>query len=60
MTADVDIPLWINIIVAIGICVLIIIVAYFALVKENKQLDLGEKEQVVLYGAEAKPIYGKY
>ena len=43
---------------ATGICVLIIIVSYLALVKENKQLDLGEKEQVVLYGAEAKPIYG--
>jgi hypothetical protein len=60
MTADVNIPLWINIIVAIGICVLIITVAYFALIKEIKQLDLGEKEQVVLYGAKAKPIYGKY
>jgi hypothetical protein len=60
MPADVDIPLWINIIVSIGICVLTITVVYFALIKENKQLDLGEKEQVVLYGAEAKPIYGKY
>jgi hypothetical protein len=60
MTADVDIPLWVNIIVAIGICILVISVVYFAIILGNKQLDLGEKEQVVLYGAEAKPIYGKY
>jgi hypothetical protein len=53
-------PLFVNIIVAIGICILIITVVYFALIKENKHLDLGEKEQVVLYGKEAKPIYGKY
>jgi hypothetical protein len=56
----VDIPLWINIIVVIGIGILVITVVYFSLIKENRQLDLGEKEQVVLYGKEAKPIYGKY
>jgi hypothetical protein len=58
--APVEIPLLINIIVAIGICILTIAVVYFTLIVGNKQLDLGEKEQVVLYGKETKPIYGKY
>lgn len=57
---SIDIPLWINIIVALGICILVIAIVYFALVLGNSQLDLGEKEQVVLYGKEAKPLRGKY
>jgi hypothetical protein len=56
----VEIPPLVNIIVAIGICILTIAIVYFTLIIGNKQLDLGEKEQVVLYGKEAKPIYGKY
>jgi len=56
----VDIPIWINIIVAIGIAILTITVAYFSLVLGGRQLELGENEQVVLYGRAAKPVYGKY
>jgi hypothetical protein len=32
--------------------------AYFGLVKGNKQMDLGDKEDIVLYGKNPKPIYG--
>jgi hypothetical protein len=56
----IEIPPLVNIIVAIGICILAISIVYFALIKGSKQMDLGKKEQVVLYGKEAKPIYGKY
>jgi len=56
----VDIPLLVNIIVAIGICLLTIIVVYFALIVGNKVLDLGEKEEIELYGRKAKPVFGRY
>jgi|MudIll2142460700_1097286.scaffolds.fasta_scaffold1194268_1 hypothetical protein len=56
--AIVEIPFVINIVVAIGIVVLAISAAYFGLVKGNKQLDLGDKEDIVLYGKNPKPIYG--
>ena len=56
----VDIPLLVNILVAIGICLLTIAVVYFALIVGHKELDLGEKEEIVLYGRKAKPIFGRY
>jgi hypothetical protein len=56
----VDIPLLVNIVVAIGICLLTISVVYFALIVGNKVLDLGEKEEIELYGRKAKPIFGRY
>jgi hypothetical protein len=56
----VDIPLAINVAVAIGISILIILMLYFALIIAPKQLDLGEKEETVLYGRNTKPMHGKY
>ena len=56
----VDIPLFINIVVAIGICLLTIVVVYFALIVGHRVLDLGEKEEIELYGRKAKPIFGRY
>jgi hypothetical protein len=56
----VDIPLLVNIVVAIGICLLTISVVYFALIVGHKILDLGEKEEIELYGRKAKPIFGRY
>ena len=57
---SVDIPLFVNIVVVSGICLLTIAVAYFALIVGHKVLDLGEKEEIELYGREARPIFGKY
>ena len=54
----VDIPLVIDVVVAIGIGILTIAVVYFALIVGYKQLDLGEKEETVTYGKNTKPIYG--
>jgi hypothetical protein len=54
----VEIPFVINMIVAIGLVVLTIAVAYFAIAKNHKQMDLGEKEDSVIYGKNTKPIYG--
>jgi hypothetical protein len=56
----VDIPLFIDIIVAVGITLLAIIIFFFALVVGHKQLELGEEEELILYGRKAKPKYGKY
>ena len=56
----VEIPLAIAAIVAIGIVVLTIAVTYFAIVKNYKQLELGEKEDTVIYGRDTKPIHGSY
>ena len=56
----VDIPLFINIVVAIGICLLTIVVVYFALIVGHNVLDQGEKEEIELYGRKAKPIFGRY
>jgi hypothetical protein len=49
-----------GIIVGVGISLLAIIVVYFALVIGHKQLELGEEEELILYGRKAKPKYGKY
>jgi hypothetical protein len=56
----VDIPLAINVIVAIGISILIILMLYLTLIVAPKQMDLGEKEETVLYGRNSKPIRGTY
>jgi hypothetical protein len=56
----VDIPLFIGIVVGVGISLLAIIIVYFALVVGHKQLELGEEEELILYGRKAKPKYGKY
>jgi hypothetical protein len=56
----VDIPFAINVIVAIGISILIILMLYFTLIVAPKQMDLGEKEETVCYGRNTKPIYGTY
>ena len=56
--ALIDIPSAINVAVAIGISVLAIIMLYFTLIVSPKQLELGEKEETVLYGKNTKPIHG--
>jgi hypothetical protein len=56
----VDIPLFMGIIVGVGISLLAIIVVYFALVIGHKQLELGEKEETALYGKNSKPTRGTY
>ncbi len=56
----VDIPLAINLAVAIGISILIILMLYFALIVAPKQMNLGEKEETLLYGRNTKPIRGTY
>ncbi len=58
--ALVDIPLAIDVAVAIGISILVIIMLYFTLIVAPKQMDLGEKEETVLYGRNTKPIHGTY
>jgi uncharacterized membrane protein len=55
-----EIPLVINVVVAIGIAVLTILMLYFAVMVAPKQMDLGEKEDAVLYGTSTKPLYGSY
>jgi hypothetical protein len=54
----VEIPPVIDVVVAIGIVVLTIAAIYFAIVKNFKQLELGEKEDTVIYGRNTKPIHG--
>ena len=56
----VDMPPSVNVLVAIGICLLTVAVVYFALIVGHKELDLGEEEEVMLYGRKAKPIFGRY
>ena len=56
----VDIPLAINVAVAIGISILTILMLYFTLIVAPKQMDLGEKEETVIYGKNTKPIHGTY
>jgi hypothetical protein len=56
----VDIPLLVNIVVATGISLLTIAVAYFALIVGHKVLDQGENEEMELYGRKARPIFGRY
>jgi hypothetical protein len=56
----VDIPLVINVAVAIGISILTILMLYFTLIVAPKQMDLGEKEETVIYGKNTKPIHGTY
>jgi hypothetical protein len=58
--ALVEIPLVIAAVVAIGIVILTIAVTYFAIAKNYKQLELGEKEDEVIYGMNTKPIRGTY
>jgi uncharacterized membrane protein len=55
-----EIPLVINVVVAIGIAVLTILMLYFAVMVAPKQMDLGEKEEAVLYGKSTKPLHGSY
>ena len=55
-----EIPLVINVVVAIGIAVLTILMLYFAVMVAPKQMDLGEKEEEVLYGKSTKPLHGSY
>jgi hypothetical protein len=57
---SVDIPPFVNIIVAAWICILTITLGYYAIIKGSKWMDLGEKEELVLCGKETKPRYGKY
>ena len=56
--ALIDIPLAINVAVAIGISILVILMLYLTLIVAPKQLELGEKEETVLYGKNSKPIHG--
>ena len=60
MTTTVDISLLFEMAVAIGMIVLTIIVIYFALIVGHKQLNLGKKEEMVLYGRNTKPLRGGY
>jgi hypothetical protein len=48
------IPAVINMLVAIGIALLTFAVTYYSLIKGHKQLNLGEKEEVVIYGRQIK------
>ena len=56
----VDIPPAIDVVVAIGIGIFVISMLYITLIVAPKQMDLGEKEETVLYGRNTKPIYGSY
>ena len=56
----VDIPQAINVAVAIVISILTILMLYFTVIVAPKQMDLGEKEETVLYGKNSKPIHGTY
>jgi hypothetical protein len=56
----VDIPFAIDVAVAIGISILAICMLYITLIVAPKQMDLGEKEETVLYGKNTKPIRGTY
>ena len=54
------IPFAINVTVAIGISILSILALYFTLIVAPKLMDLGEKEETVIYGKNTKPISGTY
>jgi hypothetical protein len=44
----------INVLVAIWIALLTIVVTYYSLIKGHKQLNLGEEEEIVVYGRKTK------
>jgi len=46
--------------VYLGMFVLTIAVLYYTFIVGRKQLDLGKKEEIVLYGRNTKPVAGKY
>ena len=56
----IEMPLAINVVVAIGISILVICMLYITLIVAPKQTDLGEKEETVLYGRNTTPICGTY
>jgi len=56
----INIPLAINIVVAIGISILAIYFLYFTVIVAPKLMDLGEKEEDMVYGKSTKPLHGSY
>jgi len=56
----IEMPLAIDVVVAIGISILTIYMLYITLIVSPKQMDLGEKEETVLYGRNTKPMHGTY
>lgn len=52
--APIYIPALLNVLVAIGIALLTIVVTYYSLIKGHNQLDLGEEEEIVVYGRKTK------
>lgn len=52
--APIYIPAFLNVLVAIGIAILTIMVTYYSLIKGHCQMELGEEEEMVVYGRMTK------